>query len=410
MSGLSVRRKASKVGNSTLGAGLGRLVARKLISRIDIGSIEVSFPDGEKLAHVGREPGPAADIKFIRWRGLRRLLTQGDIGLAQGYLDGDWISRDVVALIELGARCGSKLTDQLAGSIPFRLVNWVAHLRNANTRGGSRRNIMAHYDLGNEFYRLWLDRSMMYSSAIYGRPGETLEEAQSRKLDRIVDVLGVSHAAEVLEIGSGWGGLAARLARAGAQRITSVTISPSQLEEARAMVEREDLSGRVEFRLQDYRDISGRFDRVVSIEMIEAVGKTYLPKYFETIRDRLKPGGLCVLQAITIAESAFGDYCRRPDFIQRYVFPGGFLPSKTFLRDTAEKAGLRLVGSEAFGDSYALTLREWRRRFHEAWPQIERLGFDIPFRRLWDYYLSYCEAGFRAGMIDVGLYSIERPF
>lgn len=409
MGDLIVRREAVGSSGSTLAAGLGQFVVRRLVGRIDLGSIEITFPNGEKLIHAGREPGPIADIQFSRWRGLRRLITQGDIGLAQGYLDGDWTSRDVVALIELGARCGAKLTDQLSGSLPFRIANWIAHLRNANTRGGSRRNIMAHYDLGNDFYRLWLDRSMMYSSAIYGQSGETLEEAQSRKLDRIVEALQVSPAAQVLEIGSGWGGLAARLARAGADRITSVTISPSQLEEARARVVREDLADRVEFRLQDYRDINGLFDRVVSIEMIEAVGKTYMPKYFELIRERLKPGGLCVLQAITIAEGAFVGYCRRPDFIQRYVFPGGFLPSKTFLRETAEKAGLRLVRTEAFGDSYALTLREWRRRFHEAWPQIERLGFDAPFRRLWDYYLSYCEAGFRAGMIDVGLYSLERP-
>jgi cyclopropane-fatty-acyl-phospholipid synthase len=222
-----------------------------------------------------------------------------------------------------------------------------------------------------------------------------------------VEKLQVSDGHAVLEIGGGWGGLAATLARAGAGRVTSVTISPSQLAEASSLVQNETFAKRIEFKLQDYREVKGRFDRIVSIEMIEAVGRQFIPKYFETIRDRLTPGGLCVLQAITIAEERFNSYCRRPDFIQRFVFPGGFLPSKTFLRDALETAGLKIVATENFGESYALTLREWRRRFVEKWPQVEGLGFDASFRRLWEYYLCYCEAGFRSGMVDVGLYSIQ---
>ena len=332
---------------------------------------------------------------------------QGDIGFATGFLDGDWTSSDVSTLIELGARNGSRLMDALSGLLPYRFFNWIAHRGNDNTKAGSRRNIIAHYDLGNEFYRLWLDRRMMYSSAIFDSDDESLEEAQGKKLARIVERLEVSPASTVLEIGSGWGGLAAALARAGANKVTSLTISPSQLAEAQARVERENLADRVEFRLQDYRDVDGRFDRIVSIEMIEAVGKNFMSKYFETIRDRLKPEGICVLQAITIAEDRFADYCRRPDFIQRFIFPGGFLPSKTYLREAAEQAGLKLIAAENFGQSYALTLKEWRRRFVESWPQIEQLGFDGPFRRLWEYYLCYCEGGFRSGMIDVGLYRLQ---
>jgi cyclopropane-fatty-acyl-phospholipid synthase len=387
--------------------GLSAFALRKFLAIIDVGRIEVELPSGDRIEHVGAKPGPRADIRFHSWRALRRLVTHGDIGFAEGYLDGEWTSRDIVALIELGGRNGSRLLDAMSGWAPFRLFNWLAHRGNANTKAGSRRNIAAHYDLGNEFYRLWLDRGMMYSSAIFSGEGQSLEEAQDARLARIVEKLNIEPAASVLEIGCGWGGLAATISRTAVDCVTSVTISPSQLAEAQELARAQDFDDKVEFRLQDYRDITGRFDRIVSIEMVEAVGRGFMPGYFETIRDRLKPGGLCVLQAITIAEDRFALYCRRPDFIQRFVFPGGFLPSKTFLRETLERAGLELVAAENFGDSYALTLREWRMRFLEAWPRIERLGFDAPFKRLWEYYLCYCEAGFRTGMVDVGLYSIR---
>jgi cyclopropane-fatty-acyl-phospholipid synthase len=247
---------------------------------------------------------------------------------------------------------------------------------------------------------------MVYSSAIFPRADATLEQAQQTKLARIIEALKLSRASSVLEIGSGWGALAASMAKAGAARVMGITISPAQLTLSRALARDDALDDRVEFQLQDYRDVEGRFDRIVSIEMIEAVGREFIPRFFETIRDRLKPGGLCVLQAITIAEDRFADYCRRPDFIQRFIFPGGFLPSKSLLREAIERAGLKLLAAETFGDSYALTLREWRRRFLDAWPEIERLGFNASFKRLWEYYLCYCEAGFRVGSVDVGLYSL----
>ena len=296
-------------------------------------------------------------------------------GVAKAYFDNDWSSADLTALFELAALNGARFMDAIEGSAPFRLFNWLAHRAKANTRRGSRRNIEAHYDLGNEFYRLWLDAKMIYSSAIFGSTSATLEQAQEAKLQRIVDRLQLAGGDSVLEIGCGWGGLATTIAQDSAARVTGVTISPAQLDNARALVQQQALEDRVELRLQDYRDVKGRFDRIVSIEMVEAVGREFMPKYFETIRERLKPGGLCVLQAITIAEDRFADYCRRPDFIQRYIFPGGFLPSKTFLRETIEQAGLKLTAVENFGGSYALTLREWRRRFLNAWPEIEKLGF-----------------------------------
>ena len=388
--------------------GLGRFALRRMLAVINVGSVIIDLPGGDRLEHVGAHPGPQAHIRFDHWRPVRRLISQGDIGLARGYFEGEWTTPDLTAVIELGARNGQRFMDALSGNWLFRFINGLAHRINENTREGSRRNILAHYDLGNDFYRLWLDRSMMYSSAIFRRRDASLEEAQQTKLARIVEKLELHPAATVLEIGGGWGAMAATLARAGVKRITSLTLSPAQLTAAKALVEKEDFDAHVEFRLQDYRDVQGRFDRIVSIEMIEAVGKKFLPKYFETIRDRLKPEGVCVLQAITIADDRFDYYCSRPDFIQRYVFPGGFLPSQALMRETWEKAGLKLVAMETFGESYALTLKEWRRRFLAAWPQIEGLGFDAPFRRLWEYYLCYCEAGFRTGIINVGLYCLRR--
>ena len=386
--------------------GSRALALRKALSLIEVGRLVIELPSGAKVERVGAQPGPEADLKLNNWRALRRMALSGDVGLATAYFDNDWSSSDLTALFELAAVNGARFMDAIEGSAPFRLYNWVAHRAKANTRRGSRRNIEAHYDLGNEFYRLWLDAKMIYSSAIFRPSHATLEQAQDAKLQRIVERLQLAGGDSVLEIGCGWGGLATKIAQDSAARVTGVTISPAQLDEARALVQEKSLEDRVELRLQDYRDIQGRFDRIVSIEMIEAVGREFMPKYFDTIRERLKPGGLCVLQAITIAEDRFAGYCRRPDFIQRYIFPGGFLPSKTLMRETIERAGLKLTAVENFGESYALTLREWRHRFLNAWPEIEKLGFGPSFKRLWEYYLCYCEAGFRAGAIDVGIYSV----
>jgi cyclopropane-fatty-acyl-phospholipid synthase len=378
----------------------------KALSLIESGGLVIELPSGARIERFGAGPGPRAEVRLNNWRALRRFVLGGDVGLATSYLDGDWSSPDLTAVFELAALNGVRFMDAIEGSIPFRAFNWLAHRSRANTRRGSRRNIEAHYDLGNDFYRLWLDSNMIYSSALFGPSIATLEQAQEAKLQRIVERLQIRGDDSVLEIGCGWGGLATRIAQSGAARVTGVTISPSQLDSARKLVREKGLADRVELRLEDYRDIRGRFDRIVSVEMVEAVGREYMPRYFETIRNRLKPGGRCVLQAITIAEDRFADYCRRPDFIQRYIFPGGFLPSKTLLVETIERAGLTLTGAEHFGESYALTLREWRRRFLGAWPDIEKLGFGPSFKRLWEYYLCYCEAGFRAGAIDVGIYSL----
>ncbi|MDZ5649653.1 cyclopropane-fatty-acyl-phospholipid synthase family protein [Nitrospirillum sp. BR 11828] len=387
---------------------LRRLAAHllsRVMARVSAGRITVQLPDGTRLTRQAAHPGPDGVLEIHRWRAVRRLAFGGDVAFAEAYADGDWSSPDLPALLELAARNISRLDGAFAGTPLARMVKTLVHRGRANTRKGSRRNIMAHYDLGNDFYARWLDRGMAYSSALYTAADQTLEAAQDVKLDRIVQLLGLSGREQVLEIGCGWGGLAERIARAGCH-VTGLTLSPSQLAVAQDRLAKAGLEVRADLRLQDYRDVTGTYDRIVSIEMLEAVGERYWPVYFQTLRRRLSDQGVAVLQVITIDESRFEHYRREVDFIQRHVFPGGMLPSPSRLVREAEAAGLRLEGAETFGDSYARTLAEWRQRFHAAWTDIHAMGFPPHFRRLWDYYLAYCEAGFRAGVIDVGLYRL----
>jgi cyclopropane-fatty-acyl-phospholipid synthase len=381
---------------------------KRLFGQLHYGRLAVQLPDGRLLDFQGPQPGPQATIVLHRWRTLWRAVIGGVIGMADAYIDGDWSSPDLTAFIRLAARNIVHIQKVINGSRAGAFVNRLRHLRRTNSREGSRRNIEFHYDLGNEFFAAWLDRDMIYSSALYLSPEATLEEAQQTKLKRIASLLRLGGGERVLEIGCGWGALVTRLARDAGVHVTGLTLSPSQLAAARMRVQELGLSAQIDLRLEDYRDSTGAYDRVVSIEMIEAVGEAFLPAYFGAIARRLKPAGIAVLQAITIDEERFKTYRRHTDFIQKHIFPGGFLPSKTLLAEQAAKAGLRLTHSENFGQSYAATLAEWRRRFYDAWPLIAAQGFCERFRRLWTYYLCYCEAGFREGTIDVGLYVIEK--
>lgn len=387
--------------------GIAVYLLRYLASVLRCGRITIITPSKEIIEHRGSEPGPDATLVLHKWRAIRRLVTHGDLGFAEAYLDGEWSSPDLAALLELAARNIGHLDRSISGFWPMRMFNRVKHLFKANTKAGSRKNISFHYDLGNAFYRCWLDKSMTYSSALYTHAGQTLEEAQDAKLTRIIELLNPRKGEHILEIGCGWGELASRLAHSGAL-VTGVTLSSEQLAYATQRSVDEGLADAVSLQLTDYRDVEGSYDRVVSIEMLEAVGETYWPIYFTTVRDRLKAGGTAVLQAITIDESRFDTYRSSADFIQRYVFPGGMLPTTQIIADQARAAGLQLVSTESFGQSYAKTLADWRERFHAAWPKIETMGFPASFRRLWEYYLCYCEAGFRAGTIDVGFF-VLRP-
>ncbi|HBK07011.1 MAG TPA: SAM-dependent methyltransferase [Acetobacteraceae bacterium] len=381
---------------------LARRLSRTLFSRVHTGRFTIVTPSGMRLSHEGK-PGPEGVLVLRRWRTLRRLLFQGDIAFAEAFMDGDWDSPDLPALIELAGSNMPTLSDAFDANWFHRLRNRWLHRLNANTKRGSKRNIRHHYDLGNAFYRTWLDAGMSYSSAIFASRDQSLEDAQLAKQQRAIALMETQPGQTVLEIGCGWGGLAEQLVRSAGCSVTGVTLSPAQLAYATERL------GDADLRLQDYRDVSGQFDRIVSIEMMEAVGEAYWPSYFATLRDRLKPGGLAVIQAITISEAQFEGYRRCTDFIQQYIFPGGMLPTITEIRRQADRAGMKLRSIETFGSSYAWTLAEWRKRFHAAWPRIERMGFDTRFRRMWDYYLAYCEGGFRAGTINVGLYVMEKP-
>lgn len=386
---------------------LERLLARAAVLAADIatgGRAGIVLPDGARFPARRRGAAPA-EIALRSYRVLRRLLTGGGIGFAESYMAGEWDTQDLAGLLAVLAQ-----SQRSAGSLaPRAPLHRLLHLLRANTRGGSRRNIAAHYDLGNDFFRAWLDPSMTYSAARFEKTEDTLEQAQLRKYRSLAAMLDLRPGMRVLEIGCGWGAFAELAAREHGCHVTGLTLSREQLAYAEARIARAGLADRVELRLQDYRDAGGGFDRIASIEMFEAVGERHWPVFFDVLRRRLVPGGIAALQVITIAEERFARYRSRADFIQRYIFPGGMLPSPGAFGAGIDAAGLRLARVDMFGASYSRTLAEWHAAFDRAWPAIRAMGFDERFRRMWKYYLAYCEGGFRAGAIDVGQFRIERP-
>lgn len=388
----------------SLFARLLRLVA----GDIRYGQIRVFLPDGAHMTLGKDSQGPCAELRIHSWRLLPRIAAGWDIGFAQSYLAGEWSSPDLTALMSVLCRndeTGNRLRNL---RIP-PLIARFRHALNRNSPRNSRRNIAAHYDLGNAFYSQWLDTTMQYSSALFTRDNQGLEDAQIAKLERISGLLDLSGGESVLEIGCGWGSLARFLAERHRCRVTGITLSTEQLEFARAQVAGSAVSEFCEFGLQDYRSSAGVYDRIVSIEMIEAVGESFWPLYFDVLRRRLRPGGTAVIQAITIHERRYKKYRDRPDYIQRFIFPGGMLPTTGAITQLAARSGLTIRHREMFGASYARTLSDWSNRFQRAWPTIRSLGFDDRFRRMWDYYLSYCQAGFENGELDVGLYQMTAP-
>ena len=385
-------------------AGFQVRALSRILSHLVCGSLTVVLPDGKSVRYTAAKPGPEAILVLHRWRTIWRTITKGDMGFAEAFIDGDCSSPDIAKVVELFVR-NEAMLDSIAGWAPVKYLNKLFHLRRANTKAGSKKNIVAHYDLGNAFFERWLDSGMTYSSALYAGPSQKLEDAQTDKQDRIIDELAPKADSTVLEVGFGWGGLAERMLQRGCA-VTGLTLSPSQLAYARDRLAAAGHTEKSDLRLQDYRDVGGTFDRIVSIEMLEAVGRAYWPAYFQMIRERLAEDGQAVLQVITLDEKRYEVYREQVDFIQRYVFPGGMLPTPTIMREQIAGAGLTLKSTFTFGQSYADTLAEWSRRFHAALPHIEAMGFDKRFQRLWTYYLAYCEGGFRAGILDVGLYTI----
>ncbi len=369
-----------------------RVMAR--FSALEDGMLIIRDACGE--TRVGRGGSLCAHVEVHDMRFWRLLTTGGGLGAAEAYMAGLWDSPDLVAVIRVLARNREALNaiDQGSARLSGALMK-IWHAFNRNSLKGSRRNIAAHYDLGNEFFAEWLDERMMYSSALFTGPRDTLEQAQVAKLDRICAKLALEPEHHLLEIGTGWGGLAIHAAQSTGCRVTSITISREQHEHARSRVQALGLEDRVEVLLKDYRDLDGRYDRVVSVEMIEAVGHQYLDTYLAQIERCLKPDGLALIQAITIEDFRYARALGTVDYIKRYVFPGSFIPSVSAITTAmARSTRLGLIELTDFGASYALTLKAWRERFEAAWERIVEMGFDETFRRRWRYYLAYCEGGF----------------
>jgi cyclopropane-fatty-acyl-phospholipid synthase len=374
----------------------------------EYGRLTFVLPSGREVRVEGDKPGPDARLIVNDFRFLSRVLSAGDIGFGEGFMAGEWDTPDLSELLEAFTVNLDRLQRLLEGGPLLRVLNGVVHALHRNSRTGSRRNILAHYDLGNAFYSRWLDPSMTYSSARFERPGQPLREAQRNKYASLARQLELGPANHVLEIGCGWGGFAEFAAGEIGAKVTGITISPSQYEFARRRLFEAGLAEKADIRLVDYRDVEGQFDRVASIEMFEAVGEEYWPTYFGKIRDVLAPGGRAGLQIITIRDELFAHYRQRADFIQKYVFPGGMLPSETRLKEETARAGLEWRDIVRFGQNYADTCAEWARRFENAWEDIRGLGFDERFRRLWRFYLGYCEAGFRTERTNVVQLSLTK--
>ena len=379
-----------------------------LLQSIEGGSLRLVLPGGQNLTlGHGTE---RATLEVNDERVFHRVLAEGDIGFGESWIDGDWHSDNLVGLLTLLADNRARLARALHGSWLPVLGHRLRHLLRSNTRAGSKRNILAHYDLGNDFYKLWLDPSMSYSSALFSeQPGMTLLQGQLRKYFRLLEQLDPKPGDTILEIGCGWGGLAEIAATEFGCKVHGVTLSPSQLAWSQARAQRKGFADLAEFSLTDYRDIRGQYDHIVSIEMFEAVGERFWPSYFDQLHACLKPGGRAAVQTITIANERFGAYRRGTDFIQRHIFPGGMLPSPEVFERRAAGADFQVLDRHAFGIDYARTLAHWQTNFEAAWPEIAAQGFDARFRRLWHFYLAYCEAGFRTGATDVYQYLLHKP-
>jgi len=393
------------------------------------GKLEVVWPDGsvtqhgepcssDDLAGFGTTENPVI-VSFNNYEPVRGLALRGSMGWAESYMDGSWNTNSIIALFLLFLKNENSFPSSVNGSKLSRLANSLTHRWNRNTLKGSKRNISSHYDLGNEFYQLWLDKSMSYSSGYYQDSTQSLSSAQQNKMNKVVEAVNPDRGDRVLEIGCGWGAMATALAKQSGCSVDAISLSEQQLQFARNLNKgftnagptdegADQSAGDVNFEFRDYRHVEGVYDHVVSIEMFEAVGREYWSDYFSKLQQVVRKGGRAVLQVITILEDRFETYNRKPDFIQKYIFPGGMLPTKSLFEEYAESHGFQVSNAEFFGNSYALTLRDWRHRFENSLNEVSEQGFDDRFCRMWNYYLAYCEAGFTTGSTDVGIWTLTK--
>jgi cyclopropane-fatty-acyl-phospholipid synthase len=382
-----------------------------LLEKLEHGSLSIHFPDGQTATFGRADDGNRhVSLHLKNWQIYKAVLKSGDIGFAESYIANHWSTSSLAGLIELITRNRAQLEDVIYGTWWGNLLYRIKHFFNRNSKAGSKKNIHAHYDIGNDFYRLWLDPSMTYSSAIFdGDQVGSLHDAQLSKYRRILHQLQLPEQARVLEIGCGWGGFAEMAAREKQAHVTGLTLSTEQLHFARERLKKAGLHSQSELQIQDYRDAHGDYDAIASIEMFEAVGEAYWPSYFACLQRNLKQGGRACIQSIVIADELFERYRQGTDFIQQYIFPGGMLPSIEKFHALAAEHGLEVVDTFCFGLDYARTLLEWRIAFMEKLPEIRAQGFDEAFLRTWEFYLAYCEAGFRAGNINVAQFTLRKP-
>ena len=383
--------------------GFRKAIAQKILEKVFVkGSLQIVLPDGDSFILGGPEKGGiVAHIELKSWRTFHFLFMSGVTGLGEAYMQDFWSSEDLSSLLKFGLS-NRETTRRLArGRFIQRILNRLQHSLRRNSIAGSKKNIAHHYDLGNQFYALWLDSSMTYSSALFSTQKDNLEDAQENKYRSLCELINMDSSSSTLEIGCGWGGLIEHVSKEHGSRIEGITISKEQFQFVKQRIENGEWSSSASVKTLDYRLVRGRYDKIVSIEMIEAVGERYWPKFFEKLKTLLMPQGSIGLQLITIDEAAFSLYRKYPDFIQKYIFPGGMLMTKDLLKELSASAGLHLVEIRDFGSDYARTLRIWKERFNAAWPELEKMGYEGRFRKMWNFYLSYCEAGFDDGLIDV---------
>lgn len=379
------------------------------VSKMNYGRLDFILPDGRRFRAQGSQPGPVAEVVVHNPDCFARLIREGDLGFSDAYVEGWWSSPDLQTFMDVITQDNPEVFDGFGGMALVRLYERLRHWLNANSKRQAKKNIAYHYDLGNEFYSLWLDDSMTYSSALFETGQESLERAQEQKYAKLVDSLGVQPGDHVLEIGCGWGGFAEYAAGKRGLKVTGLTISQAQHDYAVARMQRAGLSELVEIKMQDYRDETGHYDAIASIEMFEAVGEKYWQSYFTTIHERLKPGRNATIQVITVPEDRFKNYRKNVDFIQKYIFPGGMLISSGRFEQEARQVGLSTQGAITFGESYSQTLRRWHEVFLAQWERIAQLGYDQRFKRMWEFYLTACAACFQTGICDVTQITLRRP-
>jgi cyclopropane-fatty-acyl-phospholipid synthase len=381
----------------------------EMTKKMNTGSLDFELPDGRIFRAYGKNPGPVSNLKINNSDVFARLIREGDLGFCDAYLDGWWSTPDLQVFLDLMHADNDEIYDAFPGMGMVRAWEKFRFWLQSNSKYQARKNISYHYDLGNDFYKLWLDETMTYSSAIFKTGQESTESAQIEKYSSLINQMGAKKGDHILEIGCGWGGFAEYAARERGLKVTGLTISKEQLKYAENRINEAGLSDLVNFKLQDYRDERGKYDGIASIEMFEAVGEKYWPDYFDCVKNCLYPGKQATLQIITIQEARWEIYRRGVDFIQKYIFPGGMLPSPAVLRSEVERAGLKVVNSIEFGESYSQTLRRWHETFNAKWDEISEMGFDDRFRRMWNFYLTSCASTFQYGNCDVTQITIEKP-